>query len=75
MVSLTKAPETDTPVPCFHWKFCHHLSELEKDGKSVCRAHAALLHGREYPLRTAKEARRGSTGWLNVIEHDLEMEC
>jgi hypothetical protein len=38
-------------TPCFFWNLCEARSALEKGGRSVCRACAARLRGREYPLR------------------------
>ena len=38
-------------VPCFHFGCCRRYAQLEKQGKSLCRACAPLHRGREYPLR------------------------
>ena len=38
-------------TPCFFWNLCEARAALEKGGRSVCRACAARLRGREYPLR------------------------
>jgi hypothetical protein len=72
-MDATPDPRDDKPVPCFYWRACHHISQIEKDGKSVCREHGDRMRGQEYPLRTAREAHRGSQSPINVIEHDLEM--
>ena len=40
------------PSPCFYWRCCRNLAELEKAGKAVCRACAGRVRGREYPLRS-----------------------
>ena len=66
------ADKDDSPVPCFYWKVCGTFSAVEKGGKSVCRAHAAGMSGQEYPLRTAREARDGSRGQINIIEWEIE---
>jgi hypothetical protein len=39
-------------VPCFHFVRCRRHAQLEKQGKSLCRACAWLHRGREYPLRS-----------------------
>ena len=39
--------------PCFFWNLCERHADIEKAGRSVCRACAGRLRGREYPLRAA----------------------
>lgn len=39
--------------PCFFWNLCERRAAIEKAGRSVCRACAGRLRGREYPLRAA----------------------
>ena len=38
-------------IPCFFWNLCECRAAVEKAGRSVCRACAHRLRGREYPLR------------------------
>ncbi len=37
--------------PCFFFRDCGRLAEVEKQGKAVCRGCARTLVGTEYPLR------------------------
>jgi hypothetical protein len=39
------------PAPCFNFGACRRLSEVEHQGKSLCRPCAAKLPGAPYPLR------------------------
>ncbi len=40
------------PSPCYYRRAgCQNASEVEKQGRSVCRACAGFLIGQEYPLR------------------------
>lgn len=44
-------PADEGRRPCFFWRDCGRLAELEKQGKAVCRPCARGLVGVEYPLR------------------------
>ncbi len=57
--------------PCFYFNQCRRRAELEKDGKAVCRPCAGSLHGREYPLRTGREALVYQNIW--EAARDLDM--
>jgi hypothetical protein len=48
---LHDAPQPLVPPPCFNFALCGARAALEKRGRAVCRACAAKLAGREYPLR------------------------
>lgn len=48
--------------PCFFWNLCACRAALEKAGRSVCRACAGRLRGREYPLRGGSEESLYLTG-------------
>lgn len=37
--------------PCFFYRRCGHIAEIEKQGKSLCRACAAQIAADEFPLR------------------------
>jgi hypothetical protein len=49
-------------TPCFFSNLCERRAALEKAGRSVCRACAGRLRGREYPLRGASEQSLYLTG-------------
>jgi hypothetical protein len=74
--NLEHADLSSLPPPCFNWRKCRRHSELEKQGKSLCRPCAAPLAGVEYPLRLGMQ--RPLTWWhgsygvvleLDMIEH------
>lgn len=46
-----RRPADDGRRPCFFWRDCGRLAEVEKQGKAVCRGCARTLAGTEYPLR------------------------
>lgn len=48
--------------PCFFWNLCERHAAVEKAGRSVCRACAERLRGREYPLRAASREALYLTG-------------
>lgn len=54
---VVRSAERDTPAPCFFWKKCRRMSEVEKQGKGVCRECPVAIKGREHPLRTARQHR------------------
>jgi hypothetical protein len=45
--------ETGVAALCFFGNLCESRATMEKAGRSVCRACANRLRGREYPLRGA----------------------
>lgn len=56
------AAEPSGASPCFFWNLCERHAAIEKAGRSVCRACAARLRGREYPLRAASREALYLTG-------------
>lgn len=52
---ITRRNPLETPPPCFFFKQCHTLSEVEKQGKTLCKPCAAKLPGTTYPLRKPSE--------------------
>ncbi len=58
-------------VPCFHFARCRRHAELEKQGKSLCRACAPLHRGREYPLRLSTAESLYASG--RQLARQLEM--
>lgn len=58
-------------VPCFHFGCCRRYAELEKQGKSLCRACAPLHRGREYPLRSPTSESLYASG--RQLARELEM--
>jgi len=59
---LAAAPPAGISKPCFFWNLCERRAALEKAGRSVCRACAGRLRGREYPLRVASQESLYLTG-------------
>lgn len=53
---------TVTSPPCFFSNLCQAQAEVEKAGRSVCRACANRVRGREFPLRTASKESLYLTG-------------
>ena len=58
-------------APCFFWNLCQRRAALEKGGRSVCRACANRVRGREYPLRIPSEESLYLTG--RVAAEALDM--
>lgn len=45
------AEQFGVSTPCFFSNLCDRRAAIEKAGRSVCRACAGRLRGREFPLR------------------------
>jgi hypothetical protein len=68
------AKQVHLSTPCFFWNLCECRAALEKAGRSVCRACAGRLHGREYPLRGASEESLYLTGRVAAEALDMVEE-
>ena len=51
-----------SPPPCFYFSSCRSYSELEKQGKSLCRDCASRVNAREYSLRAPTRSSLYRTG-------------
>lgn len=45
--------DSGKPNPCYHFKACGRVAEVEKEGKGLCRSCAAFHRGQEFPLSFA----------------------
>lgn len=75
MTMQSSVPQADLSTPCFFGNLCESRATMEKAGRSVCRACANRLRGREYPVRGASVEALYLTGRAAAEALDMVENC